>query len=101
MSLIEAPDDPLTRKMTDKMRDLLVRIVKINGGGVDYFDCDRSALHGLVRRHLVQGKSGNQQRIVHTRRGLELARDIAAICAALAFAAGAPLGAETIRFLFS
>ncbi|MES2904038.1 MAG: hypothetical protein V4696_07620 [Pseudomonadota bacterium] len=68
------PEVPLKRKLTDKQWDLLDRICRTNGGGIHYYNLDKSVLRGLMRRHLVQGKLGSGDCAVHTREGLALWR---------------------------
>lgn len=70
------PEIPLKRKITVQQEELLLKIVMTNGGGINrdnsgYAD---SVISGLVRRHLIQGKSGHSWMMVHTREGLETAR---------------------------
>ena len=70
MTGLEHPEIPLIKPMTEKHAAMLNRICRTNGGGVSIYDTDRSVLKGLVRRHFVQGKAGNDGRIVHTREGI-------------------------------
>lgn len=70
------PETPLKRKLTEQQEELLLKIVMTNGGGINrdnsgYAD---SVISGLVRRHLIQGKSGRSWMMVHTRDSLEMAR---------------------------
>lgn len=77
MIVIEHPEKPLNRPLTDAQRDLLLAIVKTNGGGIHYYGAKPASIVGLVKRHLIQGKKGQPSCMVHTRAGLELARKLA------------------------
>lgn len=68
------PDVPLKRKMTPAQIELLRRVVATNGGGVSGYHETESTVKGLIQRHMVQGKAGAQDSIVHTREGLDWVR---------------------------
>ncbi len=70
-----APDEPVTRKMTKAQEELLRRVVRTNGGGVSGFREKDSVIKGLMDRHMIQGKKGQESMIVHTARGLQWVRE--------------------------
>ena len=61
-----------------KQRDMLLRAVSTNGGGLNGFSEHRGTWQALFCKRLVQGKSGCASSIVHTRLGLEVANVIKA-----------------------
>jgi hypothetical protein len=74
------PDEPMKRVLTPLQQELLLKIVRTNGGGIsrDNSGYPDSCIIGLVKRHLIQGKAAHSWMMVHTREGLEEARRIAA-----------------------
>jgi uncharacterized protein YjhX (UPF0386 family) len=53
----------------------LAAICKTNGGGVPATSFNLSTVRSLVRKGLVQGKSGMNWRVVHTSEGLKAYRE--------------------------
>lgn len=51
--------------------ELLGRVVRTSGGGVNCFSENERLFRSLEKRGLIQGKSGQPWRAVHTREGLE------------------------------
>lgn len=73
--IIEAPEEPLKRKMTPRQEELLRRIVATNGGGINVGLNNEAVARGLIARHFIQGKSGSPYMAVHTKHGLEWVRN--------------------------
>ena len=76
MTVLVHPDEPLKRKLTEKQLQLLKRIVATNGGGVLIYGPNLRTADALVKRHLIQGKRGQENCAVHTRQGLEYIRSM-------------------------
>jgi hypothetical protein len=70
--LVEVEAD--LRSLSPIQFDMLVRVVKTNGGGLNGYSEDRRTWRSLEKRGLIQGKSGLQCCFVHTRKGLALYR---------------------------
>ncbi len=68
---LEHPEVAVTKALTPKMLECLRAVIASNGGGVSIYDWSRSVIKGLMDRHMIQGKSGDPYRFVHTRIGLE------------------------------
>jgi hypothetical protein len=68
------PDEPSDKPMTPAQIELLRRVVRTNGGGVNARGENARVVQGLMDRHMVQGKSGDLSCMIHTRRGLDWVR---------------------------
>lgn len=67
-------------KLTEAQQHMLIRVCRTNGGGIhagfSESNSDTKFLRQLERMGLVQGKNGRPSYAVHTRKGLELFRQI-------------------------
>jgi hypothetical protein len=63
-------------KLTELQVQALNAVCRTNGGGISLYSDWRPQLVALHKKGLVQGKSGNQSRAVHTAEGLKLWREL-------------------------
>lgn len=59
----------------------LLAVVATNGGGIDTHAAGKARARALLRLHMmgmVQGMSGRPWRVVHTREGLAVSREVIA-----------------------
>lgn len=63
-------------KLTSSQITSLAKVCKTNGGGVSAFDFNENTLKALFSKGLVQGKKGQQHRVVHTEKGLNVFRKL-------------------------
>lgn len=60
--------------LTEKQEAMLRAAIKTNGGGLSGINLDQRVMRSLEKKQLIQGKAGNQSRVVHTSIGLEWVR---------------------------
>jgi uncharacterized protein YjhX (UPF0386 family) len=68
----------MAERLGARQLDLLDRVCRTSGGGVSCFGEQERVYRSLERKGLIQGKSGQQYRAVHTREGLALWRKMQA-----------------------
>jgi uncharacterized protein YjhX (UPF0386 family) len=68
----------MAEKLGARQLDLLDRVCRSNGGGVSCYGEHEGIYRALERKGLIQGKSGQQYRAIHTAEGLSLWRKLQA-----------------------
>lgn len=64
------------RKLTKLQFQALDVVCRTNGGGISGYSDWKTQITALHKKGLVQGKAGQQHRVVHTSEGLALWREL-------------------------